>query len=789
MKRHTRRPLAFLGWVAAVAMCLGLLPQRAAALRAMVTLADTNQSWSYGQFFRTGYASADIGGVQLVPRKVTTAWNTSGSKLPRKLSSQTSLTYHDRIFVVGGNTLFGTTDELIKSNAVFAARLRDDQTGALEAWVTLPPLPLALSEVSGVVVELGGQPFLVVLGGMTGRTDLSNTIDLNDVTTGRVFFYPIREDALGNLVTTGSWSELADSLPQIPAYEYPGADGRGGGASGMSAVAVTVGTTPYIYIFGGHYRTNNNVQYNDKYLSDVYRSPVTQDASGNPVVHDWQSAGNISQVGSDGVPHSVSLAGAAAVTFPNPVDNSTGFYLIGGLNNSTTPDANAYIAKIAQDGVLTWRPTGNMSEARSAHAAIQSKGQITVVAGTANLTAPETSLARGYIMDDLLLFRPDALSPNFEHIDNALSQPRMYHSMASLSGAQFGDWAYILGGKVPDPATGGLQQATDHVLVGDLDAPVVQGDQFVTSGNYYSKIFDFGTNAQYFNLSWRTIIAAGQQIQLRYRAGDDRTTLGSSPFQTIPVTSQDGTNSYQFPLPSLTARYFQFVATLGASNSLTTPTLDAVQLDVNRSGYPNLRVVPGGTHFVPDPIAPNSTIVPSVLLANKSSAGEPILEADWDGPGSFFVDIYVTPPGQTPRAPVLGQTGVAYAEVNKHVMGIDDQYSIPPASWRPSACPLAPCPQFNWKSVFNTAGTYTVYMMVDSTDNATTRPFGEVVETDTRVPGTLGESNNVFGPFTLTVQQNQLKIYLPVIRTNAPAGTAQNGPSAPEVHDNTLAGP
>lgn len=767
MARNIRRPIALTSPLLIAALCLALWPRPGLAARALVTLADANQTWSQGQFFRTGYASTEIGGVQLIPRKVTKEWTMASQKLPRKLSAHSSVTYGDRIFVVGGNTFFGSTNELVKSNGVYAARLVDKQTGLLQPWATLPVMPVALAESAVVVLELNGQPFLVVLGGMRGKTDLSSNTALDDVTTGRIYAYPIKEDALGNLVTDETWRELNRRLPHTMTYEFPGATGgRGGGASGVGVTVVNVNGAPYIYTFGGQNVINNSAGYQRQFKSEVYRAAVTFDGA-SPVLASWEKVSDVSLVEADGQPRPVGLGNAATVTYADPSGDSTGVYLIGGLRSgapngaTATADTNAYIATIAANGAVNWRPTGNMSQARTAHAAVQSKGQITVAAGTANLSAPEKSIARGYILDDYTLYRETELSPSFDQIDDALTQARMAHAMATLNGGSFGDWAYIMGGKVPGGA--GLEGATDHILFGNLDAPVTAGDKFVPDGKYTSKIFDFGTNAKYYKFQWNVILGAGHQIEMRYRASDNRNSLGELKLMT--VTSQNGANEFSFPAGT-TARYIQFIATLKSIVPNTTPTLDWARLDVDRTGYPNLRVVPAGTTIMPSVITPGSDIVPSVMIANKAANGEAILEADWAGPGYFYVDIYVTPGTGAPR-PTQGQPGSAYVELNKNLMGVDAEYRIPPTSWRPASCGQAPCPAVNWHNVFRTAGTYTVYVMVDSTfDPAGSQPFGSVVETDTNTPGTLGEANNVFGPFTVEVSRPQAApkgIFLPVV--------------------------
>lgn len=784
MKRNTRRSLGLTSLLIAVAVCLGWWPQPSAAVRAVVKLADENPSWSKGRFFRTGLAASNIGGIQLIPIKLQQTWG-NAADLPQPLSSHTSTTYGSHMFVVGGNTL-GNNNTLVKSNAFFATRLNDERTGQLRPWATMPPLPIAVSEPASVVVEVGGQPYLFVLGGQ--KASGSN---LEDVTTSSIFYYPIREDNNGNLAVA-SWQQVPDAQ-KLPHETFLAESGsiRGGGARGLAAVSVNVGNTPYIYVFGGFNRVFNNNAYIDRYHSTVYRVPVT--SSGGTVslgTWDWL---NDSQKILNSTGTEVFLAGAAAVTFSNPLDNSTGVYLIGGIRCTAScsdkptieQESNAYVGRIAADGSLTWLEQGNMSAARSDHDAVQSKGQIVVAAGRSN-DVPTTSLAQGFVEDDLTLYRATPSSPNFDLLQGALNaQARMNHSMEAVSAGQYGDWGYIIGGKV-EVSQGVVSNASAQVLLGNLDVPPTQSDAFVSDGKYYSKVFDFGEDAEYFSLRWNALLDAGEQIQIQYRTGASAQSLGAL---SAPIQSVNGLKEH--PLPTgLKARYFQFVATLTRSNTTTTssPVLDSVWLDVNRVGFPNIRVDSNaGASITPNPIAPDSTIAPSVTITNEAfDAQTPAIPADWDGGGSFFVDLYVTPPGQTPRAPTLGEVGVAYAEVSKAGMQVGAKYAI--QGWRPSSCfdPNNPPPSgctVNWHNIFNTKGTYNVYIMVDSMSGPS--DFGNVKEAD--FINTIGETDNVYGPFTVEVSESRGGIFLPlVMRSGATATSTASAPATPSLRVHTL---
>ncbi len=793
MKQSSRRPLALTCWLILIALALVAWPKSGNAARASVRLADSNQQWSNGRFFRTGLAASEVGGVQLVPMKVLTSWATTRS-LPYGLSQHSTVTYRNHMFVVGGNTVINSA--VVKSNAFFASSLDTQNPGHLEPWIgqtgapgaaTLPALPINLSDTATVITEVEGNAYLFVLGGQRGEGNV------DDVTTANIYSYQILEDANGNLVNH-SWQLSSRRLPHEPDFDLAGG-GRGSGARNLSAAAVTISGEPYIYIFGGLSRTAIGGTYDEAYFSEVYRTRVMPGAtpSAPPTLGAWEDVGDIRGL-YNGTVQDVPLSGAATVTFTDPIDNTTAVYLIGGANSGTEIDANAYIAKINGNDPnvnLQWLDNGNMSETRVGHDAVHAKGSITVGAGSLNGKLPSTSLARGFIMDDLELYRPDEDAANFELIQGPFFQARMFHTMETLRDERTGkDYAYMIGGKVQiNPNT--LDEANPQVLFGDLDEQPLETDDFVSDGKYYSKVFDFGDGAEYYNLTWTTIITEGQDIDMQYRVGSDPQNLGI-PI-TIPITPQVGKNTYTYSFnPPGTARYFQFVAALKGSptNRRSSPILDAVSLEVKRVGFPNVRVAEGGARFEPSTIdTTTTTITPIVPLINKGfDSTHPALDADWDAPGTFFVDIYVTPGESAPR-PQLGQVGVAWTEVNKARMqaGMEDPFVIPSTSWRPASC-MANCAPMNWRSVFNNEGVYTIYVMVDSTDR-TDYPwsdFGNVAESESK--DTFGESDNVFGPFTVNVTEFiDLRIFVPMAKKLPSTGiTAESAPEAPRWRVHTI---
>jgi hypothetical protein len=811
MKKYARRSLSLTAIITLAALVLGMWPHPSTAARAAVEVAKSNKSWGNGRFFRTGLAleQGGVGGVQLVPVKVQRAYAATRS-LPQPLSSHTSVVYNNRIFVIGGNTT-GPNNTLVKSNQVYSTRrLPSNEDGRLEPWETLPSLtinntPVALSNMASVVVRVNNQPYIVTLGGLRTR------FEANTVTTSRIFAYPIVMNADGVLGAPQTWQEVAQRLPYSPNYDdctICGDDLIGGGAADIAAVAVTLQGTPYIYLFGGMSRTFDGAGDINEYYGFVTRAPVSADGSGRVVLGAWEWADGSVRI-QDGSGNTAKLAGAAAVSYTDPITNQTGVYLVGGNNGPqpTDKDANAYVAILSDttSGVnVAWQRKGNMSLPRSAHAGVESDGMITITGGWDNANDPTKSAALGYVEPDLKLYR-DPSNPdqaNFDMTTGGLSAPRANHSMEVVDGVQFDDFAYLIGGETEVGSTSIL--ASDEVLFGNLDEDPTESDQFVPNGKYYSKVFDFGADAKYFSINWAATLPAGvtfaqNPIQLSYRIGNNAFSLGS-PID-IPVTTVNGAgNAYVFPLtPGAdntpqppTGRYIQFIATL-TSQGGRSPILNSVRIDVERVGFPNIKKK-GTTEIFPATLDATQTIAPNVQITNEDfikTGGQVIkaIDANWEAEGSFFVDLYITHSSSAPR-PALGDIGTVYAEIPKSALTVDAIYPIPndrrlvPGTnnaankwtWRPASCEALPCPLVNWNNIFSAPGTYTVYMMVDS--DTFVSNFANVIEAE--VSGADGESDNIAGPFTVNVTGVKPRLLVPMVVKGAAGNvTAQEDPTPP----------
>jgi hypothetical protein len=52
-------------------------------------------------------------------------------------------------------------------------------------------------------------------------------------------------------------------------------------------------------------------------------------------------------------------------------------------------------------------------------------------------------------------------------------------------------------------------------------------------------------------------------------------------------------------------------------------------------------------------------------------------------------------------------------------MIVDKNYVIPASAWKQNCAAAPNCPPANWKVIFNRAGTWTAYVVVDSMDYVT----------------------------------------------------------------------
>ncbi len=787
-----RRFRVLLG-VLIVAMLLPPVPS--SALIAVVTLTDTNQEFVAGlSFLRTGLAAPNPGGVQLLPALNYRQFLPSLSKLPQKLADFGVVSYGKQIFVIGGRSVKPQTDPPQVGDPVtafYSTQLITPTDGGIATWTDYSSqglqLPLGLAGAGVTIARTSGGVFLYVIGGLTAA---GNSV----LSSNTIYYSRLTGPNANGLYTPGAWQSIIEDPNNLGrGLPLPHPAGRfGGGAAELNVVVESIGTQPTMYLFGGRNRTaNSSFVFTERFMDTVYKSPINADGT----LQGWTLVDNIKSVDSGGVATRIGddtfqtgLAGTTAITSTNPENGLRAVYLIAGRNNPTNSESRVFNALINNDGTLTWKRTSNVQGSLVFHSSVAANGAVFAIGGSQNAEssapAPLNSIQAALVGDDLGIQSPaDPQLSSFFRLDNALGTTnfRQNHGNATIDAGENGRWVYVIGGRAGLTASETPSVASDEVFIGRFG---YAGDSlnplYFKSGNYYSKPFQYSAGTLFKEMRWHTSIPANTSIQMGYRIANDLETLGTTPYITGPLLlSAAGDNVFRFP-NNITGQYFQFVARLGTENQNTSPILDRVQIQIDKTGFPN--ATPQVS--IPANFATSLAQAPDVAVKNISPPdGMAVLNASDDaGPPkspNFFVDFYIKPAGDTTK-PQRGDLGQVYASVQKSDLPAGSSYTIPSSSWRPSSCPALPCPAVDWSALFP-PGTYNVFVMVDSIpqSNLDANPFGYLEEAESSTPtANNGEGDNVFGPFTVTVISSryiylplvqrlglgQLPVYLPVIR-------------------------
>jgi hypothetical protein len=309
--------------------------------------------------------------------------------------------------------------------------------------------------------------------------------------------------------------------------------------------------------------------------------------------------------------------------------------------------------------------------------------------------------------------------------------------------------------------------------------------RFPIEGWYVSKPGSFiFAEARLKRVYWRTDQTNGGNVELSYRLSLDTNCdlLGSQSEATnpwIPLGTGSINGENEVILSTNPANCFQYRARL-TPNVLPsvapnkTPYLLRIGFEIEIPGAVDLTATAFDFYRTPD----QKIFAPKITLHNENIflAGEPTLAADYgpDGPGSspgsFFVDVFIYPPGATPPAdhPIPTQPttfsrlsiDVLRSELRTGPGGTGFDFVIPED--RPF-CDYAikfdtnACVERTLKELFPEAGTYTVVVVVDGDDNVTEDP------TDAG----KAESNNVFTTTVTvdpeTISETPNNAYLPLI--------------------------
>jgi hypothetical protein len=201
------------------------------------------------------------------------------------------------------------------------------------------------------------------------------------------------------------------------------------------------------------------------------------------------------------------------------------------------------------------------------------------------------------------------------------------------------------------------------------------------------------------------------------------------------------------------AHCFQYRVKLTADSQLKrTPSLLNISIRIIVPGNPDLTL-----KSLADRRGANNALTGLNIViqnVNMAAPAQPTLAADFDGGGSFFVDLCIFGPGQAVSVPPLpwsdstkNKCTKAYADINKSSLGPNSTYTI--TQWRDNTTENA----INLLTYFKTPGTYNVVVVVDS--------YNYVTEGD---PSAVGEKNNVSKVFTFKVDKTLNQIMVPMAR-------------------------
>lgn len=535
--------------VAGVLMALVVLVLSAAPAAAFVThtVLDVVADFSGGTFQRTGLVSSPeegVHGVQLMPIGLTGEWVTDRLPLPAPVQESAVAAWGTNIYVLGGSG----SDGYAKST-VYCLRMNSDGSVASIAYGQ-SPLPKGLKGASAFVQEISGQPYIYVVGGLAGGTDISQAVYRSAINTGTG--------------QTGVWTDITAVRP----------DGSRPGLLpfGMYYSALAVRGSD-VYLIGG-------IAYSGAFVThpNVFRSVVLPDGS----LSSWTN--QIGPEGPDGrVPSELPASFAAGVAAAKAVvfesESRDTIYLMGGRSQADQQDESSALVAVAvadideQGNLSAWaESSAHLPVPMHGHGAVLVGGsEILIAGGRTNLTytgEEDPSDVKAALIDpdnpDFPLFDWNPDPTVWEAWQTGVPFPadasRAYHGMA-----QVGEWVYVLGG------SDSSNSATATIFRGRISG---ESRLYAPNGTYESPTITVygGTDVQLapeiLRVEWNTVLPLDEEnvplgrIDLEYSwrpMGGDWT-----PWSALPP-SVNGANSYAFTPVLENAAQFRFRAAFASA--------------------------------------------------------------------------------------------------------------------------------------------------------------------------------------------------------------------------------
>lgn len=711
------------------------------------------------QFPSTPSGNDLTGAVQLAPIADLTGM-TTGTNLPFARTAAGVVTLGTHIFVIGGiGPSQNNSSQTGLNSTVYVSKV-DEATGGLSAWATTLALPSIIhsddfpsdltserARVAVAALSTGAEDgYIYVIGG-TFDQDISSY----SVLRGRV---------VNGQVT--SWN-VDDPMPNVPEDTAIGPIGIESAAANI--VTISNGNT-YLYLTGGLRRYYNGLLIEEVASKVIFYAQI-ETSTGKFVGNLW----NTTTFEIPGEPRWNAAVVGGTFEDSNGLGSNPALYILGGQSTSSIYRSEVYRAFINNDdGTISFPKSGyvasdpgapcnsdaSMGKPRTGHAAVQYNGAIYNMGGAVDgIVDPTRNVLGSYIQAQGCIPSLGGSTSTYFISNDGLPQPRIGHGAVLVptpAANPTGAWVYAIGG-----SNGiGPQSTIFQTRIGNTS---INNVRFPNDGWYIAKARLIPlANAKVKKIYWETQLSGGANVQIEYRVSADtdcsfleRRSDSQAPWQpTLTTASVTGLN--EFPLQPLAANCFQYRAKLtpgGGALANQTPYLMRMGILIEVPGATDLTVTSFGFRNDIDGVTPIGLLI-TLHNENIYIPSEPTLAANYvpgatsQGTGSFFVDVFIYPPGASVPAldthkPKTSPT--QYARLSIDVLKSEIQagdaagnpvqsggaYNFTIPADRP-LCDYATafnnqrCQPVTLGQLFPVTGTYTVVVVADGDNNIKETP-------------------------------------------------------------------
>lgn len=753
---------------------------------------------------QTGEPTEELGGVQLSPIGKLD-WQQPGNGLDVPTSGAGAAVIGSYIFVVGGQT--GAT----YLNNV--ARGQVDRTSGLITWsdaLTLTAVP----HYGNGPLWIYSQTNLGALAPKAERSEAAVTSYVPDPANkpNDGFIYVIGGKVLVNsydyssasveigVVVNGVLTEWRRGGPTglLPTVYGVGTAGRGVRAA--SAVTVNTGSKTFLYVIGGQQRLpSSSATFASKRIVVAQLDRSTGAITWVSTSGDPTTFADLPIAGTSGLWASAAVAGDFASAATGAVQ--TAIFIMGGRTDDAgtppNPKATNTVYKAIVDtntGLVTIPPgsagpgaDGTMIDQRNFHGAVLYGGVIYVAGGKAGLNPPEGQIVSSSSPIDGEQSLSTYGQANFAAtVDDSpiVAQSRAQAPVVVVPAADPAQaFVYLIGGF----------NTTDQASVLRATIGSTQNSQpiFAEEGWYTAKpvsiILD-GQQTKVKRLSWIAKMptdSAGNKLEIQYRVSNDpncddlrrSTAAWVGPAGADPLDgylSVDGANTLSVDQGQLNANCFQYRARfIRGANQNSTSALLRFAIDVLRPGSADLKF-PSSTPIGFDRTPTNIVTGVNVTIKNENLFEPPTLNAAYGLGGTFYVDLFIYPPGVEPPSPhpappfpngsqAVSQYHIGYIEVRRNLLEANTTYTIPSGAVWCNAQITTSCQPIDLSTKLTERGIYKLVAVVDSIDNVL-----ETAEGDANPQA--AEQNNVSAVVTLDLTTSvgptpDRRVFFPAVGT------------------------